>query len=257
MTRAAARLLVVVALVLVVAGCRVETTVGIDVGHDGSGHIEVAVGLDDDALAKIPDLKEQLQVSDLTVTGWKVTGPTKGDAGLHWVRADHSFATPAEATKLLRQLSGDKGPFRSFRLTRHHSFLRTKFAMTGTVDFTGGLESFSDPALTQQLGGQAFGRDLQKLEQQLGQSLDRTFRFKVAVRLPGKVSSNAPVQAGNGAIWQPALSDPRPAQLTARSSQWNTQPVLWTVVAVVAGVILLLWLLVRLAMRATGRQASR
>lgn len=254
MGRAATRLLALVALVLVVAGCRVETTVGVDVRSGGSGHIDVAVGLDDEALAKVPDLKEQLQVSDLTVTGWKVTGPTKGDAGLHWVRATHTFATPEEGTKLLRELSGDKGPFRSFRLTRHHSFLRTKFAMTGTVDFTGGLDSFSDPELTQQLGGKSFGRDLQQLQQQLGQSLDRTFRFNVAVRLPGKVSSNAPVQAGNGAAWRPALSDPRPARLTARSTQWNTQPVVWSIIAAVAALVLLMWLLVRVAMRVSNRR---
>ncbi len=42
----------------------------------------------------------------------------------------------------------------------------------------------------------------------------------MAVRLPGSVrSSNAPVQAGNGAQWQPRLGDKATLNATARA--WN------------------------------------
>ncbi len=50
--RFARRLCAVLALVLALAGCRMDVNVGIDVAEDGSGTVTVAVGVDDDLLSR-------------------------------------------------------------------------------------------------------------------------------------------------------------------------------------------------------------
>ena len=75
-----------------------------------------------------------------------------------------NFANPDEASKIFTELSGTNGPFRDFAITRSRSFARTKFTFKGTVDFTAGLESFSDSELAAQLDGKPLGDDLQAIE---------------------------------------------------------------------------------------------
>lgn len=253
------RLLGVALLVLLASACRLDVNVGIDVNEDGSGVVRVAVGLDDDAMSKIPDLGQQVRVDDLTATGWTVTGPTKEADGMTWMRASKPFSTPAEAAAVLAEVAGEQGPFRDFALTRKRSFARTSFDFSGTVDFTGGIEAFSDQELTQLLDGEPLGQDVATIEQQIGESLDRVFHFQVAVQLPGSVSSNAPGEASNGAVWTPQLSDSAPQELHATSRSWHTSTLAWTAAAVVAGLALVVVLLVRLvrsARRGRGQGAA-
>jgi hypothetical protein len=121
-------------------------------------------------------------------------------------------------------VSGEKGPFRDFRISRDRSFARTKLRFTGTVDFTGGLESFSDSELAQQLDGHPLGEDVKAIEARINDTLDNVFDIRVVVRMPGDVTSNAPGQAANGAQWQPKLSQPEPITLEAESTstRWFT-----------------------------------
>ena len=66
------------------------------------------------------------------------------------------------------------------------------------------------------------------------------FTFRVAVRLPGDVESNAPTEAGNGAVWRPTLAEPGPIHLAASSEvvRWRTYA--FIAVAVVAGLAALI-----------------
>ena len=61
------------------------------------------------------DLAHQLRVDDLRAGGWQVVGPRKESDGLTWVRASKPFADPAEAERIVADLSGPTGPFHSFR----------------------------------------------------------------------------------------------------------------------------------------------
>jgi len=54
----ARRLLPALVALLATAACQVRTAVTIDVDHDGSGTVEVAAGLDAEALAQLPDLDD-------------------------------------------------------------------------------------------------------------------------------------------------------------------------------------------------------
>lgn len=256
-TSARGRLVAAVLVVLATSACQLDVTVGLDVNEDGTGVVKVAVSLDDDAVSKVPDLAQQLKLDDLIATGWAITGPAKEADGKTWIRASKPFATPAEAVSILTEISGQDGPFRDFALTRERSFARTTFEFAGTVDFTGGgLERFSDQELTELLDGEPLGDDITAIEEQIGESLDRVFRFQVAVRLPGSVESNAPGQASNGALWTPQLSDDEAQDLHASSRTWHTSTLAWTGVGVLAGLALAVLLAVRLIRFLRSRRSA-
>lgn len=235
--RRALAVLAALAGLLAAAGCEVRTEVGVEVAEDGSGEVTVSVGLDDDAVERVPNLGEELRTDDLEATGWTVEGPTEEADGLTWVRATKGFATPEEAGAVLDELAVRGGPFRDFAVTRERSFARTEYGFTGTVDFAGGLERLGDDALAAALDGEPLGEDVAAIEERIGQAIDEAFTFRVAVRLPGDLSSsNAPVEAANGAVWSPRISEAGPVELRARSEVVRTATIALTAVAVLAGV---------------------
>lgn len=241
---------------MVAGACRVRTEVGVQVQEDGSGSVTVTVTLDKDAVAGAPNIDTLLQTSDLTKTGWAITSSKQTDGSLV-LRAEKRFANAGEADAIFRELSGAGGPFRDFRLTRSRSFARTTTAFTGTVDFTQGLQGFADGELSAQLGGKPLGEDIAAIEKRVGESLDKVFQFRVAVRLPGQVSSNGPGQASNGAVWEPKLSDKAAAQLEATGRSWRIGTLLLTAVAALAALALVVIMLVRLARRSTTANSTQ
>jgi hypothetical protein len=186
-------------LVLVLlSGCRADVAVGIDVKPDGSGKIQVEVTVDKDVTDQV-DLSSALKVDDLRQAGWTVSGPQRRPGGMTAVTATMGFTDPAGAARAMDQISGPGGPFRSFRITHHSSFFTNRTSFRGTVDFTQGVQGFSDPALTDALGG------TKALEQQLNGPINNVVHIQVSVRMPGSVTSNAPAGPGNGAVWKPQL----------------------------------------------------
>ncbi|MEY2449840.1 MAG: hypothetical protein QOH79_3316 [Acidimicrobiaceae bacterium] len=224
--------------------------------ENGSGTVTVRIGLDDDAMKKAPNFQQSLKVDDLTAHGWTVTGPVKETDGFTYFSAAKPFANPDDAKKIFTEISGDKGPFRDFTISRARSFAHSKFHFSGTVDFTGGIESFSDSELAQQLDGKPIGEDVKAIEQRIGESLDNVFEIRIAVRMPGDVTSNAPGQATNGAVWQPRLSQPAAITLDASSSSTRWFTIIGTAVAVVAGPVLLPVVLILTLARARRRRRA-
>jgi hypothetical protein len=251
---------VILALVaLALSACQLQVEVGVDAHEDGSGTVSVGVGLDADAVQKlggVDDLRQLVKVDDLTATGWHVTGPATERDGNTWIRATKAFSTPEQAATILTEVAG--GPFKDFHLTRKRSFARTSFTFGGTVDFTQGLASFSDPDLTAALDGQPLGDDPASIEKKFGGAIDRLVHIRIAVRLPGSVASNAPGQASNGAVWTPKLADTAPAVLKASSRSWHKATLALLAVAALAIFALLLFVLVVIAdkVRHRGAKAS-
>lgn len=240
-------------MLLVVVGsgaCKVRADIGVEVKDDGSGLVTVRVGLDQEAVEELPNFADAVRVDDLTAKGWTVTGPAQETDTFTYVTATKPFANPDEANTIFAEVSGETGPFRDFTLARSRSFAKTEFTFSGTVDFAGGLESFSDSDLAAQLDGKPLGDDVAAIEQQIGQKLDDAFEIRVSVRLPGDVNSNAPSRAVNGAVWQPRLS--QPAAITLEASSTSTR---WTtIVGAGAAVLAALTLVVLLVVRAMRRR---
>jgi hypothetical protein len=243
-------------LVLLVSGCRLQVDVNVDVADDGSGTLEVVLGLDADAIDKVGgDLAAVLEVDDLEVAGWVIDGPSQESDGFTRVRIRHAFADLAEANDLFGQIAGDKGPFQHFELRQTSPFAETRTEFSGSVDFSGGLEAFSDSALAAQLDGLPLGQSVDEIEAQLGESLSRILQVRVNVRLPGDVSSNATTKAANGAVWQVGFGEGA-TDLQATGTQRRWGPLVLAGVAALAALMLVILLLVRLAGRVTARGAA-
>jgi len=177
-----------VAVVVVAAGCQVQLQTTVQVEADGSGTITQAVGFDPAALARVGDLSQQLAVQDLEQAGWTVDDPV-AEGDVTWVRAHHDFDDADEANLLLAQLSGPDGPYRDLYVTRRAGLLSTTTEVTGTLDVSGGVGIFGDPELTQSLGGDPSGGLVGRIEAEEGRPVDEMVQVELVVDLPNSDES--------------------------------------------------------------------
>ncbi|MDQ1394844.1 MAG: hypothetical protein QOG64_103, partial [Acidimicrobiaceae bacterium] len=238
------------ALVLVIAGsaCQADVAVGVNTNADGSGRVQVSATLDREATAAAG----QLALGDLRAAGWAVDGPRAEAGGGTVVTASKAFRTPSQATAIVAQLAGTSGPFKDFHIQRSHTLLTTRTRFSGTVDIRPCLGDFADDQLRKQLGAnQCLGLDPQSVKQTTGVDLDRLVRFTVSARLPGKLtSSNAPTEAGNGAVWRPVFGEQ--VRLLADSRSYNVT----TIVALLVAAVALLAFLAVVGVRLIGRKRA-
>jgi hypothetical protein len=190
------RLLIVLPATLLASACEVRTAVTVDVEEDGSGAVEVAAGLDAEALSRVPDLDDDgtsdsadlaalVRTDDLVAAGWSVDGPDTDDDGLTWVRVTKRFGTPEEADAVLTEVTGPDGPLRDLHVTRSESFERTELAFSGTADLRGGLEAFGDAGLAAALDGEPLGEDAAAIEARIGRPLADAVPVEITAHLPG------------------------------------------------------------------------
>lgn len=155
------RLIALVAAALVVAGCRVDTAVGVVVAPDGSGSITVTVMADKAVVEQAPGLARDIRLDDATAAGWTASGPTPtADGGLRLV-LQHTFTSAHEATVLLRSISGSNGPLHGVELTRTSNSDGVVTELHGTLRVDGGLDAFSDPDLLKAVGATPYADDIE------------------------------------------------------------------------------------------------
>lgn len=250
MLRSLRALAAAVTVALVLSGCELRTEINVDVAEDGSGTVEIGAGVDDEALDRRPDLLDDLALDDLLATGWTATAPTKEADGLTWVRLRHDFARPEDVGPLVEEIAGESGPFQDFELARDDGFADTTYRFSGTVDFTDGVSGLTDDPQVED----ALEADPAALiEDEIGQALDEVLRVQVGVRMPGDVSSNAPTQASNGALWRPSVLEREAVELSATGTITRTDRYVWLAVAVGAAFGLVLFVAVRFASWRRGR----
>ena len=132
------------------------------------------------------------------------------------------------------------------------SFAATEWSFTGRVDFSGGLPGVGRGT---EVDGEPLGTTAEQIEAQLGESLSRLIQVRVGVRLPGDVTSNATTKAGNGAVWQVGFDD-GVVDLEATGEEPRTARLVAVGVGTAVTVLLMLFGLVRLAMRSTAGRRS-
>lgn len=248
--------MLVALLGLLASACRLQLDVNVAVEEDGSGSVEVVVGVDRDGVERIGgDLGEVLAVDDLTDAGWTVEGPDEEQDGFTRVRFRKTFANPEEAPAIFDEIAGEDGPFQDFAVRRESSFAKTEWGFRGRVDFTGGIEAFGDEQLAAELDGEPLGQTQEEIEEQLGEALSRIIQVRVGVRLPGDVTSNATTKAGNGAVWQVGFGDGT-IDMAADGEEQRTATLIGLGVAAACVAILFFYALVRLAMRSSQRRAT-
>lgn len=244
------RLLVLVISTAVLAACELRAEVNITVADDGTGVVELAVGIDDESATLRPDLLGDIDVDHLVAQGWEVTGPIPAE-GFQWIRAEHSFHDSSEVESLIDAVAGDSGPFRDFTITRSSSFASESTSFEGTVDFSrlGDSELADEVSASDAPGTEAAANEvIEELGDRFGAAVDDIVQIEVAVRLPGDVDSNAPTKASNGALWRPSVTADGPLALEATGTSTRTGRVVLIVAAGVVGVVALLAGSVRVAM---------
>jgi hypothetical protein len=225
-----ARLLAAVAALLVLGGCQAGVRVGIDANDHGGGRVVAVVTLDRDAQKLVGDLKGKLRVDDLVKAGWTIDGPTKAGTDVR-ITATKRFTSSAGAARAVHELDGGSGLFSGFTVSQQRSLLRTTTRFRGTVDLRKGIDAFSDPTLEKELGS-PLGATPDEFSQRIGTQLQKALPITVGVLMPGRVTSNAPVEDGGSAAWHPKLGDR--LTLTASARKWNVLPLSLGALAVFA-----------------------
>ena len=221
------RLALVAGALVLLTSCRLSIAVNVDVRDDGSGVVQAIVTLDKEAADRLKAAGGALEADDLRKAGWTVTKSATR------IVASKPFKTPSELTAVIDEVAGPRHPLRDFELTRTRTAFRTDTKFSGLVDLTAGVNAFSDDRLREQTG-----LDLADLERRGDFIINQIFSVQVGVRLPGDVSSNAPTDAANGAVWRPKLGER--AALSASGSELDTRRIVFVAIAVTAGLGLVL-----------------
>jgi hypothetical protein len=204
------RLVVVaLALVVVLAGCRVTTTVGVRVGANGTGDVTVKLVLDRAAVTEIGGLARQLQTSDLVAAGWVVKGPDAVRGGGEVVTVTHRFAQLDQVPAILDEVAssgrGSPAPF-VLSVVRSGPTTRVTTTAVGRVDLRCGLSCFGDAGLQK-----AFGSDVGVNASGFGgksgeAAARRDFVFDFTLSVPGRVvATDATSRQGANLGWHALL----------------------------------------------------
>ncbi len=233
-------LVLAVVLALVGTACQADVAVEIDVADDGSGVVTAEVVLDAAATEGLADLDldATLPLSDLAQAGWEIEPPMPTDDGGTLVTAQKAFGTPSQLAEVLGDLTGDDGVFQDFALTRTQSFGRVDYLLTGTLEPSGGFDSFGDEELST-----ALGRSLSSIAVSPPyEASPEDIGFTVTATLPGEFQE----EGSNGAIveqelsvrgtWMTDLSGTR-TDIALQSARRSTAAQVLRGVAVVAAVL--------------------
>jgi len=176
---------VAVAVVLL-AGCRVDARVQIQLEDDGSGAITTTLTLDQDAVQRAggaEQLGTEVPLADLATAGWKVSPWTAAKDGAYTVTLSRNFSSEEDLNHRLADLTGADGALRDAEITRDRNGLSSRDALSLTVDGTDPSPGIlADSTMAKQL--RAFGLDPAALEEQLAKELRSSVHLTVAVTLP-------------------------------------------------------------------------
>jgi len=180
------RLAALLTLVLMVAvGCRVQLEVEVDVAEDGSGTVTAGIGLDPDARSRFPTLDSLVVSTDLEEAGWEVAAPQLLQDGFEWVLIEKAFDNPTELQAVLDELFGpEAGVFTDWRVARDVTSTAEDFDVVGTVDLTGGLELFTDAALSLLVDVPPLGVSQDEIEADIEMPIEEAVGLRIKVRLP-------------------------------------------------------------------------
>ena len=235
----------VLLVALAASACRVHTTVTVAMVEDGSGEVSVAVVLDADALARVPDVDDDgtsgladlaalVRTEDLVAAGWTVDEPVEAGDGGASLTVSRPFGTPEEADLILAELTGADGALQDLDLRRSTSFGSTELGFSGTADLSGGLESFGDEGLAAALDGEPLGLDAAAIEAVAGVPLSEAVTVEVTSDLDGESTS-----------WTPRLGDP-PLAMAADTTTYDVPVLVLAAVALAAALALVAVLVLRL-----------
>lgn len=227
------RAIAVACLALLLAACRVDTSVDVTMHPDGTGVVTLTVLADKDVVAQAPGLADDLRYDDAVKAGWKVDGlTTTPDGGLKLVM-HHDVASAAAATAVLQSINGHNGPLHDVVVNRVATSDHITTSLKGTLRVDGGLDAFADPDVLKAIGGAPYADNISAAHLKPTDAVT----VKVTAHLPGSVTS-----ASKDLTWSVPI-DGTSADLAATGSLAQGSSSAWGIVSTVALVLLVLWVL--------------
>lgn len=248
-----ARLLVIGAVVALTSACKVDVRIDVTADDTGAGTIQVTVDVNAEVVTLIPGLAADIRYDDLLSSGWTIEGPLQVNNGGLRVILRYPFESPAEATRALRQISGPNGPLLNPELKRTVDGRLISTTLDATLQFIGGLNTFSDPLLTSAIGSSPWSNAADRLE--VTSPMDAVTVTLVA-RLPGSVKKSTGTEAEGGVVWT-APTDGTAQSVVVGAVAERVDGGFWPVLARVSGTILGYWLILVGAVILLGVLISR
>jgi len=188
-----------VALVALLAGCKVDTAVTIDVHDDGSGTVTVRATLDPEAVraaeAGGAKLEDRVRLSDLSAAGWTVSQWVRSDAGSAQVELTKPFTSPNQVAAIVNEVSGPNGPVRDVTAQREPGAVSTGYDVTGAIDLAAmGTGVIADQDLVNALTKAQV--DVGAIDQALLAELRDAVSVSVVVKLPDGSTTTIAGQPG-------------------------------------------------------------
>lgn len=227
-------------VVALTTACKVDVRIDITADDTGAGTIQVTVDVDAEVVTMIPGLAADIRYDDLLASGWTIEGPLQVNNGGLRVILRYPFESPAEATQALRQISGPNGPLVEPELKRTVDGRLVSTTLDATLQFIGGLNTFSDPLLTSAIGESPWRNAADRLS--VTNPMESVTVTLVA-RLPGKVKKSTGTEAEGGVVWT-APTDGTAQSVVVGAVAERVDGGFWPMLARISGTILGYWLII-------------
>jgi hypothetical protein len=202
-----------VALVVVLAGCRVDTRVDISVRADGSGTLQTTITLDADSVARLggaSTLGQNVPLDDLRAAAWTVSPWKRRAAGSETITLAHAFVDSVDLARRVVDLAGPHGFLRNAEFSLGSGWFRWRDALSIVVDVRSpSVDIVSDRPLAARL--RAAGLDPARLQAQLAVQLKSALHVSVVVHLPD----------GHTESYDAATGSTRTVRVTSGGTDWN------------------------------------
>jgi len=227
----------IVLSVMLLAACRVDTTVDITMGQDGSGHITVTAIADAEVVKRAPGLVADLRFDDAQAAGWTVGVPAPTSDGGLKVEISHPFANPEEATALLQSINGPGGPLHDVAVSRTVDEGGTTVSIKGSLRIDG-LDAFADPDVLAAVGATPYAEQVAASTTGPNDAVHVT----VQAHLPGRITSATGTVADGAVSWVVPLDGSQRDMATTAADDHSTEKI-WGIASNVALIGLVVWCL--------------
>jgi hypothetical protein len=181
------RVITVVGIVVLLAGCRVDARFDITMRDDGSGTLRTAITLDADAVQQLggpTTLAQTVQLDDLRTVGWTISPWTRATRGSQTITLSHPFVDQRDLVRRVVDLAGPHGILQNPTVTRERGWFSSRDSLSVVVDVRlPSVDIVHDAPLAARL--RAAGFDPAILEAQLAVQLVSALHVSVVVHLPG------------------------------------------------------------------------
>lgn len=182
--------------VVLLAGCKVDARVEVNVRDNGSGTVRTTVTIDADAarrLGGVAALSKNVPLGDLERAGWHSSGWKATGTGGATITLTAEFEDQQQLAQRLGELGGANGIVRDPKIERDRAWFSTSDALTVVVDLTKPSSALTrDSALATRLT--KAGVDVAALQASLDRQLRSALHVTVVLRLPhGGTETREPV----------------------------------------------------------------